>query len=97
MIKIWRPAPYNYLRHADNRKYISGLSDVKSMGSIHVLQAREVEKIWRCSCREKGNFIVINEFNMVKPEKFDHLYLVFHFTVPLTYVLGNYYDLYKYH
>ena len=27
---------------------------------------------------------MINEFKYVKPEKFDHLHLVYHFTVPLT-------------
>ena len=40
-------------------------------------------KFWRCSFWEKGNFIIMNS-NMVKPEKFDHLHLVYHFTVPLT-------------
>ena len=29
--------PYNFLRHADNRKYFYGLSIVKSKGSAHVL------------------------------------------------------------
>ena len=27
---------------------------------------------------------MINEFDMVKPEKFGHLHLVYHFTVPLS-------------
>ena len=26
---------------------------------------------------------MISELNIVKPEKFDHVYLVYHFTVPL--------------
>ena len=38
------------------------LSNEKSKGSAYVLLAREVEKIWKCSCWEKGNFIIINEF-----------------------------------
>ena len=45
--------------------------------------AREVGKIWRCSCWEKGNFIMINKFKYCQTWKFDRLYLVYHFTVPL--------------
>ena len=44
--------------------------------------AREVRKTWRCSFCEKGN-LMINEFKYINPEKFDHLHLVYHFTVPL--------------
>ena len=49
--KKWRPSPYNSLRHADNRGYFSD-----------VLLAEGSGKIWACSCWEKGNFIMINEF-----------------------------------
>ena len=36
--------PYNSLRHADNRRYFSGLSNAKSKGSTHVLLVKEVGK-----------------------------------------------------
>ena len=37
-IKNRGPGPYNCLRHADNRKYFSGLSlNAKSRGSAYVL------------------------------------------------------------
>ena len=53
-------------------------------GEAHMFYlAREVGKICRCSCWEKDNFIMINEFKYHKPEQFDHLCLVYHFTVPL--------------
>ena len=51
--KKWGPVPYNSLRHADN---------AKSKGSAHVLLGEGSGKIWTCSCWEKGNFIMINEF-----------------------------------
>ena len=51
VIKNRGPGPYNSLRHADNRKYFSLTRN-----------RREVGKIWRCSCREKGYFIMSNEF-----------------------------------
>ena len=60
--KNWGPGLYNSLRHTDNRRYFSGLSNAKSKGSAHVLLGEGSEKIWTCSCREKGNFIMINEF-----------------------------------
>ena len=47
--KNWGPGPYNSLRHADNR-------------SAHVLLDEGSGKIWTCSCWEKGNYIMINEF-----------------------------------
>ena len=49
---------YDSLRHADNRKYFSGLSLTRNRREL----AREVGKIWRCYCWEKGNFIMITEF-----------------------------------
>ena len=57
------PGLYNSLRHADNRKYFSGLSLMRNRREEHMLYlAREMEKIWRCSSSEKGNFIMFNEF-----------------------------------
>ena len=53
------------------------LSNAISKGSAHVFLGKEVGKIWRCSCWEKVNFIMINKFKYeLKPEKFDHLLLV---------------------
>ena len=62
IIKYWGLGPYNSLRHADSRKYFSGLSNAKSKGSAHVLLGGGSGKIWTCFCWEKGNFIMINEF-----------------------------------
>ena len=81
IIKNQGPGPYNSLRHADNRKYFSGRSLTQNRSEAHMIyMAGEVGKIRRCSCWEKCNFVMINEF---KPEKFDHLHLVYHFTVLL--------------
>ena len=62
IIKNQGPGPYNSLHHANNRKYFSGLSNTKSMGSTQVSLGKGSGKIWRCSCWEKGNFILISEF-----------------------------------
>ena len=48
IIKNRGPGPYNYLRHPDNRKYISRLSNGKSKGSANVLLGEGSGKIWRC-------------------------------------------------
>ena len=62
IIKNWGPGLYNSLCRADNRKYFSGLSLMQNHGEVHMFHlAREVGKIWRCSCWGKGNFIMINE------------------------------------
>ena len=37
-------------------------SNLKSKGCAHVLLGKGSGKIWTCSCWEKGNFIMINEF-----------------------------------
>ena len=60
--KNWGPGPYNSLRHADNRRYFSGLSLTRNRTEAHVLLGEGSGKIWKCSCWEKGNFIMINEF-----------------------------------
>ena len=73
IIKNRGPGPYNSLRHAYNRKYLSGLSLMWNQGETHMFyMAREVGKMWGCSCWEKGNLWLMN-LNMVKPEQFDHL------------------------
>ena len=67
IIKSWGPDPYNFLRHADNWKYFSGCSLTQNWREVHMIyMAREVGKIWRCSCREKGNFVMINVFKYGK-------------------------------
>ena len=43
---------------------------------------REVGKFGHVLPKKKVNFWLMNS-NMVKPEKFGHLHLVYHFTVPL--------------
>ena len=56
------------------------LSNTKSKGSTHVLLNKEK---FGNALAEEGNFILIYEFkNGVKPEKFEYLRLVYHFTVP---------------
>ena len=46
-----RPGLYNSLRHADNRKYFSGLSLTQNQREAHVFYlAKEEGKIWACSC-----------------------------------------------
>ena len=62
VIKNRGPGPYSSLSHADNRKYFSGVSLTRNRREAHMFYlAREVGKIWRCSCWEKGNFIMINK------------------------------------
>ena len=62
--KNWGPGPYNSLRHADNRRYFLDLSLTRHRRQAHmyVLLGEGSGKIWTCSCWEKGNFIMINEF-----------------------------------
>ena len=57
--------------------FFGSLSKAKLKGSAHVLPGEGSVKIWMCSCWEKDNFV------MIKPEKFGHLHLVYHFTIPL--------------
>ena len=83
--KNWGPGPHNSLCHADNRKYFSDLSDARSKGSAHVLLGKISGKIWACFCLMNlfNEFFCLMNSNIVKPEKFGHLHLVYHFTVPL--------------
>ena len=47
IIKNRRPGPYNPLRHADNRKYFSGLSLTQNRGEAHMFYLpTEMGKIW---------------------------------------------------
>ena len=55
IIKYWEPGPYNSLRHADNRKYFSGLSVTQNRKEAHMFYlVTEEIRIWRRSCWEKG-------------------------------------------
>ena len=69
--KNWGPGPYNSLRHADNGRYFSGLSLMQNGREVHMFYlARELGNFHMfllrtcgtCSCWEKGNFIMSNEF-----------------------------------
>ena len=81
--KIWGPSPYNSLRHADNRRYFSGLSIIQNPREAHMFYlARELGKFGHVLAEKKVTLWLMNS-NMVEPEKFSHLHLVFHFTVPL--------------
>ena len=72
--------------------FFGSLSNARSKKSAHVLLGEGSGKI---SCWEKGNFMghVLAEkkvtlwwlmnSNMVKPEQFDHLHLVYHSKIPL--------------
>ena len=42
--------------------FFGSLSNVKSKGRAQVLLGKGSRKIWTCSCWEKSNFIMINEF-----------------------------------
>ena len=51
--------------------------------------AREVGKIGNVLAEKKGTLSWLMNSNMVKPEKFAHLHLVYHFTVPLIWLRGK--------
>ena len=58
------PGPYGSLRRADNGGYFSGLSVARGQGGGGACFAwrGKWEGVWTCSCWEKGNFLMINEF-----------------------------------
>ena len=82
IIKNQGLGPYNSLRHADNRKYFSGLSLTQNRGAHMFYLAREV-KFGDVLAERKVILSWLMNSSMVKPEKFDHLQLVYHFTVAL--------------
>ena len=62
-IKNWGPGPYNSVRHTDKKKYFSGLSLTWNRRKAHLFYlTRKVEIIWICSCWEKSNFFMVDEF-----------------------------------
>ena len=61
-LRTW-PGLYNTVHHADNRKYFLGLSLIQNWREAHMFYlARKVGKNSTCSCWEKGNVRMINEF-----------------------------------
>ena len=63
MTKNRRPRPQNSLRLTDNRKHFWVFFWHKIQGKVHMIQfATEMGEIWRWSCWEKWNFILIYEF-----------------------------------
>ena len=84
IIKNRGPGLYNFLHHADNRKYFSGLSLTQNRREGHVLLGERRGKNLDMFLLRKGNFIMINEFRYGQTWKFGHLHLVYHFTVPLS-------------
>ena len=82
--KNWGPGPYNPLCHADNRRYFGGLSLSGNQREVHMFYlVREVGKCGHFLAEKKVTLYWLMNSNMVKPEKFGHLHLVYHFTVPL--------------
>ena len=53
---------YSSLSDADNRKYLSGLSLTQNGREMYFFYLVMETKICRCSCWEKGNFILVSEF-----------------------------------
>ena len=63
---------------------------MKSKGSTRFTWWAKWEKFGDVHAEKKVTFSWLMNSNMVKLEKFDHLHLVYHFTVPL-----NYYKIYS--
>ena len=83
--KNWGPGPYNSLRHADNRRYFSGLSLTRNRREAHMFYlAREVGKFGHVLAEKKVTLWWLMNSNMVKPENFGHLHLVYHFIISLS-------------
>ena len=83
MIKNWEPYRYNPLRHTINKKIFSGLEHEIKRKRIYFNWQGKSEKFDVLAERKVILSWLVNP-NMVKPEKFDHLHLVNHFTVPLS-------------
>ena len=48
--------------YIDSTRYFLGLSLMRNQREKHIILGERLGKIWICSCWEKGNFIMINEF-----------------------------------
>ena len=74
----------NSPRHADNTKYFSGLSLTRNRRKTHMFYlVMKVGILRRCSCLEKGNFIMINEFKCGQTWKISPLSSLLYSTVIL--------------
>ena len=83
--KNWGPGPYNSLHHADNRRYFSGLPLTWNLMEVYIFYlARGLGKFGHVLAEKKVTLQWLMNSNMVKHEKFGHLHLVYHFTVPLS-------------
>ena len=52
--KNWGPGPYNSLRHADSRRYFSGLSLTQNRREAHIIYlAREMGKFGHVLAKKK--------------------------------------------
>ena len=80
IIKNQGPGPYNSLYHAENIQYFSCLSLMQSQREAHMFY---LVRKWEKFAEQKVTLSWLMNSGMVKPEKFDHLHLVYHFTVPL--------------
>ena len=84
ILKNRGPGPYNSLRHADNRKYFLGLSLTRMEGKCTCFTWEgKWEKFGNAIAQKKVTLYWLVNSDMVKPEKFEYLDLVYHFTVPL--------------
>ena len=81
IIKNREPGPYNYLRHTDNRKYFSGLYHEIERKRTFFTWQEKWEKYGGVLAEKKLSLSLYMNSDMDKSEKFDHLHLVYHFTV----------------
>ena len=73
--KNWEPGLYNLLRHADNRRYFSGLSLTPNRREAHMFyMAREAGKFGHVLAEKMETLSWLINSNMVKAEKFGHLH-----------------------
>ena len=79
------PGPYNSLHHVDNRIYFLGLSLMWNRKEALIFTWREKwEEFGDVPAEKKITLSWLMNSNMIKPEKSDHLHLVYHFTVSLS-------------
>ena len=82
IIKNWGPGPYRC--YADNRRCFLGLSLTWNRGEAHMFYlTREVGKFGHPLAEKKVTLSWLTNSNMVKPKKYGHLHLFYHFTIPL--------------
>ena len=83
IIKNWGHGPYNSCP-TDNRRYFLGLSAWQNQTKVHMFYlVREVGIFGHVLAEKKVILKWLMNSNMVKPEKFGHLHLVYLFTIRL--------------